>query len=312
MALLTRLASVAAKLDSPAGTYQTPAKEDCIICYDPVVTPEIGMFKRDGFRQWLSRDPSVPGSRAVTVAFKVELKGSGTADGVPDWDLLMKACGFAQTSPGTNILYKPGSAAEVETPYSLNVIHDGQSWSLAGCMGNVRIAGVVGEPMFLEFTFRGKIEAYTALATLVPTALDTTVPPVLVSASFATNIGSSKSHMISAIEFDMQNEIALRPSGNEPEGIDYANITGRNPIGSFDPELIGQGTYDWYAQTIAVTTGTLTLTLGATAGNIITITCPDIKFLGMDPLDREGIRCLTVPFEMNASSGNDEISITQT
>ena len=148
-----------------------------------------------------------------------------------------------------------------------------------------------------------------ALSTLAPSGLDTTVPPVLLSAAFATNIATSEDHTISTIEFDMQNEIALRPSVNAAEGIAFAHITGRNPVGSFDPELVAIGDYNWYTQVSATTTGTLTLTLGSVAGNSFLITCPAIKFLGMDPLDREGIRCLTVPFGMNASSGNDEISI---
>ena len=161
--------------------------------------------------------------------------------------------------------------------------------------------------MFFEFTFRGTIRDITSGALSTLTNIPSTVPPVLLSASFATNVGGSESHLISTIEFDMQNEIALRPNVNTSTGVKSAVRVGRNPIGSFDPEY--NTSYDWLDDVISNSLGTLTLDIGSTSQNKCEITAPQIRILAMDPTDREGIRALTVPFEMNRSSGNDEIKL---
>lgn len=311
-ALLTRIGSIAIKAEEAPGTYQADiADTDCFLAYDIVITPEIPMFKRDPFREYLSRDKSIPGQQGVTATFRIELKGSGQGTEPPDWDEVPRECGLLRSTGVDYTQYTPVLPEQLARAASLDIRLDGVGYQISGAVGNVRIVGRVGEPMFMECTFRGKLEDVVTAATLTPSGLDDIVPPVLLSASFATNIGGSQSHLISEIEFDMQNEIVLRPSVNEPEGIYVAQIIGRNPIGSFDPELVDEATYNWWDHLIAKSsdTGTLTLTCGSVQGNIIEITAPAIRLLGMEPLDREGIRCLRIPFEMNASAGNDEIQI---
>jgi len=306
--MLTRKTTLLLKVESVPGTFQSDiAAADGMLAYEPAGSPDISMFKRDPYRAHISRLKSLSGTRAASITFKVEIKGSGTAGTAPDWAPALIACGFAETLVAlTSATYKPTSGNGLLAPCSIEIYEDGGLKQFAGCMGSVKLVGAVGEPMFLEFTFRGKIYAITADTLITPT-VDSTVPPVLLNAAFATNLGGSESHIISSFEIDMQNEVNLRPSVNDEVGYDYAQIVGRNPVGSMDPEY--STTYDWLAKITEDTEGTLTLTLGSVSGNIITTTAPKLRFLGMDPADRGGIRTLTVPFELNASSGNDEISI---
>lgn len=301
--MIIRKTQILVKAEVSNGTWNAPAVTDGILAYDVVATPEFNMFKRDPHFADLSRYQSLSGIQTATITFRTEIRGSGV-DALPPAKIqtLLDASMFASGVGGT---MKPSSTAI--TTLSMQIEEDGVHKTFVGCGGNVRIVGTVGEPMFFEFSFRGTIRDITTGVLSALSGLPITVPPVLLNAAFSTNVGGSESHLINSIEFDMQNEIALSPDISSVTGVKAAKITGRNPVGSMDPEY--NTTYDWLADIIGNAQGTLTLTLGSVSQNKIQITAPQIRFLSMDPGDRDGVRILTVPFEMNRSSGNDEIVI---
>ena len=300
--MLTRKTQVLIINDSANGTWTAPGASNGILAYNVSATPEFEMFKRDPMHSDLSRYKSLTGKQTATITFRVELRGDGaTTDPSDNIKVLINACNF-QTS-GSVLVPKSTS----NTTLSIQIEEDGVHKQFTGCAGNLRIVGNAGEPVFLEFTFLGTIYDITSGSLTTLTGMVTTVPPTLISAEFSTNVGSSESHLINSIEFDMQNELVMTPNINTSTGVKAAKIVGRNPIGSFDPEY--NTTYDWLDQIISNTEGALTLDIGTAATNKIRITCPAIRFLAMDPNDRDGIRALTVPFEMNRSSGDDEISL---
>lgn len=301
--MLTRRTQILLQAESPNGTYAAVAADDGVLAYDVVATPEFALFKRDPQHKDLSRYTSLSGNQSATITFRLPIRGSGDDTNPPDhWVRLFLACGLT-TSTADVLPLSTGI-----TTLTIQVEEDGVHKRFVGCGGNMRIVGTVGEPVFMEFTMRGTINDITSGALTTLTGIPTTNPPVLLSAVFSTTLtGGAQSHIINSIEFDMQNEIALRTDVNGTTGIKSAVLTGRNPVGSFDPEY---GTsYDWLNEIITNVEGTLTLNIGATSQNRCQITCPKIRFLAMDPGDREGIRILTVPFEMNRSSGDDEINL---
>lgn len=301
--MLTKKTQILFKAESPNGTWNAPGVGDGVLAYDVVATPEFSMFKRDPQYKDLSRYQSLSGQQTATITFKIAARGSGDDTNPPDtWERLFTACGMSTSTADVT----PNSSAI--TTLSIQVEEDGVHKTFVGCGGNIRIVGNVGEPVFFEFTFRGTIRDITSGVLSTLTGIPTTVPPVLLSASFSTTLtGGAQSHLISAIEFDLQNEIALRADVNVSTGVKSAVRTSRNPIGSLDPEY--STSYDWLNEIITNVLGTLTIDIGSVSQNYIQITCPKIRFLAMDPTDREGIRALTVPFEMNRSSGNDEINL---
>lgn len=301
--MLIRKTQVLIKAESPNGTWNAPGVGDGLLAYNVVATPEFAMFKRDPHFRDLSRYESLSGMQSATISFSVEVRGDGVA-AIPPTNIAtaMAACNF-QIS-GLDALIPKSTDV---TTISIQIEEDGEHKRFKGCAGNVTIGGNVGEPMFLNFTFRGTIHDIQAGTLSTLTGLPTVAPPVLLSAAFSTNVGGAENHLISAIEFDMQNEITLSPDVSAATGIRAARIVGRNPIGSMDPEY--NTTYDWLADIITNAQGTLSLVLGSVSNNTITITAPQIRFLAMDPLDRDGIRALTVPFELNRSAGDDEIKL---
>ncbi len=299
--MLTKKTQVLVKIEGTPGTWDAPAASNGILAYDVVATPEFSMFKRDPQSKILSRYQSLSGVQSVTITFKAELRGHGSSEDPPDnIEVLLEACGFAELNGRLNpSSSQPGSI-------SIQIEEDGVVKKFNGCVGNVRIVGNVGEPVFLEFTFRGTINDITSGSLTTLTGLPSTVPPVLLSATFNTYVGSSTlAPLISTFEIDMQNEIAFSSDISKSTGIFRAYITGRNPIGSMDPEY--NTSYDWLDRIITNDLGQLSLLVGSTTNNRYRITCPKIRFMAMDPTDREGIRALTVPFEINRDQANDEI-----
>ena len=298
--MLTRKTQVLIKAEDSNGTWKAPGETNGILAYDVVATPAFEMFKRDPMYADLSRFKSLVGKQTASITFRTEMRGDGATVDAPDnIQVLLLACKMVVS--GSTIV--PKSATD--TTISIQVEEDGVWKQFKGCGGNVRITGTAGEPCFFEFTFTGTIHDITAGALTSLSGVPTTTPPVLISAVFTTNVGESQSHLINTVEFDLQNEVVMSPDINAATGVLAAKIVGRNPVGSFDPEY--NTTYDWLDQIISNTEGTLSLTIGSAQYNNMRITCPAIRFLSMDPLDRDGIRCLTVPFEINRSSGNDEI-----
>lgn len=300
--MLTKKTQLLMKIEGTPGDWEAPGASNGILAYDVVGTPEFAMFKRDPQSRLLSRYQSLSGVQTATITFKAELRGHGSSENPPDnIEVALEACGFLDTAGRLSpISTQPSSV-------SIQVEEDGVHKKFKGCVGNVRIVGNVGEPVFFEFTFRGTIEDITAGSLTTITGLPATVPPVLLSATFNTYVTATLAPLITTFEIDMQNEIAFSQSVSQATGIYRAYITGRNPIGSMDPEY--NTSYDWLDRIITNDLGQLSLTIGDTTNNQCRITCPQIRFIAMDPADREGIRILTVPFEINRDATNNEIVI---
>ena len=84
-----------------------------------------------------------------------------------------------------------------------------------------------------------------------------------------------------------------------PTGIYGARIVSRRPFGSFSPEMQIVATNPYHGDWRAGSVGTFTTGgIGATGGNIITISVT--RFVSRPPVltSRNGVRTLTVPFSI--------------
>ncbi|TAK57875.1 MAG: hypothetical protein EPO24_09410 [Bacteroidetes bacterium] len=271
---------------------------------------------RNAKRATLDQLAHVIGKRWIEITFKTEVKASGTA-GTPYAPLgaALQACGFTETpTASTNVIYAPTSVAASANFYgpgkscTIHTFYDSIKLVIAGCVGNMKLSGEGGKICYYEFTFRGlyAAPADASPGTQTPIAA---LPPVLQSATFTVH---SFAAIISKFEIDCANVIAERPSINSAGSILGFMLTGRNPVGSIDPEMETLSTHDFVARMIAGTEGAMSLAIGATAGNITTLTLPKSQYVEADPGDRDGILTFQVPLKFNQSSGDDWLTITQT
>ena len=308
--LLLRRTQLATKAEGTEGTPEALTNAERV----DILVPEAGGFKgniaiheRNAARASLSPLPSVRGARDAVLDFIVELRGSGSLGVAPDWGPLMLACGFAETIVGgVSVTYLPKSTAIPSNTIAFYM--DGVIKTIWGARGSVVLNLNVGQPGMLTFHFEGADFSVVdgALIGGTPSAIQ---PPVLLSSSFTVD---SYAALIEAMDIDMQNVLAMRPDINKPSGNLSAAITARRPVGSMEIEEPKVGTYDIDGKRRSANQGALTLTLGATAGNIVDIDAPKLAWSDLTGADKDGIRALGTTFELNQNTGDDELQIQLT
>lgn len=310
MAKISRIAQLAGKVESVSGTAETlTATEATILSYEPVMDLEPEMFKRNPVVKHMSRFASEPGARKQSLTFKAELMGPlSAAKGVTlPITPFLRICGFSETlSVGVSNIYVPLSSSFVTA--TIAKYEDGVRKTMLGCAGNVKIQFKVGEPIMCEFTIQGKYSEHSDQSMLSP-SYPAQVPLMFMGAS-VTILGSTL--VIDNLEIDMQNEIVLSPLPSDRSGIDYAKITGRNPIMTFDPEMVAVSSHDFYSKLLSRDTAAVTIVLGDINSNKITFSLPAVRYTGIKQGDRSGISIANATCEIckNSDAGNDEITIT--
>lgn len=292
-------------------TYDTDpvpvAAADSILAIDPIIKEIIEPSRRPAQVASLSRLPSVDGSKFSEVTFKVELKGSGTAGTMPRIGPLLRACSFDQTIvSAVSVTYEPTSTTQESV--TLYFFIDGRRHVVTGAVGDVKFVFEAGTFPMLEFTMRGRYLASTLVALPTPT-LETTLPQICKSCSFTYN--SRTSLVVKTATIEMNNVIAPRPSLNEASSIAGFLITGRDPMMTIDPEMTVETSYAF--RTDAFTNQRqVSFVIGATAGNICTVTVPKWNPYFPEYTDREEIMVETIKGECSQNAGNDEINIAFT
>jgi len=302
------------KKETTEGTANAPVAGDCnLLVEDVKFEPDIDQTDRNPIASDLSPYPSIAGMRKARASFKVELKGAGAAGTAPAIGKLIKACGFSETIVAvTSVTYAPLSVGVdsltidlYSVPASGNQIRE----RLIGARGTFKISAKSGQQVYLEFTFQGAYVATADAAGLTPSGLETTLPPAFLATSFSMH---TYSHKVSSFNIDLGNQLAPRQDIAAASGLLSYLIVNRKPTFSFDPEKELMATHDYYGKMLANTEGALSVAIGATAGNICTITAPKAQYTKVMPGGRDGLGIFTVDGKFNRSSGNDELVLAFT
>jgi hypothetical protein len=271
------------------------------------IKPTGEKVERNYLRENLSPLPFVRGIKSVEVSFKTELTGTGSAGVWPTvgWPgILLAACGMGGVGvEGTAISYKPKSSSFGSV--TLYVYKDGIFHKVVGCRGSVKLSIEVGKYIVAEWKFSGLYASPTDTSPGSTTFISV-IPPVVLAADLT--IGSYAA-VATKVEIDMNVSVAQRKSMNADSGIVGWEVTGRSPQGSFDPEAVLEATHPFWGNWEDAVSAALSLTIGATAGNIIEITAPAIQALDQVYGDRDGILTYSVPFALAGNDGDDEIEI---
>jgi len=307
--MLVKRAQMAAKAEAAEGSAETLAGADAFLAENIDFNPEIEKGERNPVTSSLSGFPSIPGARKCTISFDVELKGSGTAGTAPALGKLLLGCGFAETLVAlTSATYKPASTGI--SSMSLAMYNDGVRYGVIGARGNVSLKLLKGKPPMLHFVFTGADYTVTDVALLSSgVSYESTKPIAFLSATMTID---SYAALVGSMEFNMNNEVALRDDVNAASGHKSAIITARKPSLSLDPEMVTVATYDFFGKWRSGSEGALTAALTGAAGNICTITAPKVQYTGVKLADKSGIRSLGIDCQLNRNAGDDELVIAFT
>lgn len=307
--MIVKRAQIAAKAEGTEGSAETLAGADAFLAENIVFNPEMEMSPRDNMSASLSNFSQVAGARRATMEFDMELKGSGSAGTEPALGKLLKGCGFGESkSAGVSVTYTPASTGI--SSVSLTMYNDGVLYKIWGARGNVSLRCEKGKQARLHFIFTGADYSVTDGAMLTSgVAYESTKPVPFLSATMTID---SYAALVGMMEFNMQNEVALRDDANSVSGHKSAVITARRPMLTMDPEMVLVATYDFFGKLHSGNEGALSMVFSGGAGNICTITAPKVQYTKVGLADKSGLRSLGIDCQLNRNAGDDEISLAFT
>ena len=239
---------------------------------------------------------------------------NGVGDPVSTWQI-GDVWTFVYTSADqVDVQYVPSSAAISSSFFgpgksmTMNAYFDGTKRIIAGIMGSLKTSIEVNKITVLEFKGMGIYAGPTDVA--FPSAsYNPTLPAICVSSAFTMQ---SLAAIISKLDLEFGNKLSKRVDTRAATGLLGFHITGREPVGSFDPEYQLVATHDFIARLKAGTEGAMSVKVGQTAGNICTITGPKAQYLDFKDAEREGKHIGEIGLAFNEDAGNDELVYTFT
>jgi len=310
--MLTSRAIIAAKVESAYNTDASPAPgTDDILVQDLSTGLAEGarMQEQPYVRPSLGTKPHLYGGSLMQLQFTVPIKGSGTSGEAPEWGVLMKGCGFAETvNADTDVQYAP--ASDGHESLTIYYWQDGHQYKLTGARGNLSLTGNAGETGKLQFTFTGHVTGPIDQPLPSSPAFDATEAPIVKGASMTVGGDTLE---IAALSLDVGNEIATPADISANDGYGEILITRRDINGSIDPKAVLVATHDligkWRSGTSeAINTGEV----GGTAGNRWKLEMPKCRYREPSQGDRSGVLTHEMTFGAHEDAGDDEAVLTLT
>jgi len=300
------------KAESTYGTSSSPTGTEAILVLNPKLTPlDAKVLEREIIDPAFGRVRSrVMTERKLGLQFGVEVAGSGTAGTAPKYGPLLRACGLSETIvASTSVTYAPVTPATD----SVTTYHnwDGNSHVGTGARGTLGLTLATGEIPKWDFTMTGIYNSPTDVAFPTPTYTNQAAP---VAANFTNTTSvsiASLSACMAEFSLTLGNDIQFfEHMGCTPQ----VRIQNRMVEGSITIERPDSlSTKDFYALALAGTTGAISFTHGATAGNRLAVSIPTANFGAPEPADLRGTAGLKIPFvALHTAGSSDEVSFAFT
>lgn len=270
---------------------------------EPITAEQV---QRNLIRPYKGNSGSLTVGEHRKFTFEVEIAGSGAAGTEPKWGLLLEACGFAATiTAATNVVYD--LVSEGEPTLTLHGYLDGIKFAVTNAKGTVSFElNAKGIPV-MKFDFIGTYSAATD--TPIPSGVDYTgftQPKTVGKVNTPTFTFHTVAAAVSAFSVNLANALSWR----ELIGSAGPHSPDRTPAGSVTMELPSIATKNWAEVVREGTTGACQLIHGTAAGNIVQFDMPAIQCKPFSLQDDQGIAMINMPFDINPSSGNDELKVT--
>ena len=306
---ITNREAIFVKTETTYGTDAVPTGADAVQVSEISPSPNEGarIYERNIVKSTLGKLQPLYGGSLFALEFTVELKSGAALGTAPEYGRLLEACGSLETIvASTSVAYSPLSSG-IES-VSIYYYMDGIVFKLVGCRGNFSLSGAVGEPLKIQFRMVGRLaEDPSDASTLSPT-YDTNKPQLFSALNcFTVN---AYNPAISEFSMDLGNTVATPPDANSDDGYGQVRVAGRDPRGSFNPEMTLIADQDWLDDWRTSTQRALSLVLGATTDKY-TLSLPQVSYLEPGFDDRDGIRALPLGFKADeTTAGDDEYTLT--
>lgn len=117
------------------------------------------------------------------------------------------------------------------------------------------------------------------------------------------------SQRIESFDFALNNNLIYKETASNQQAI----IVDRTPGGTAVIEAPSLGSVNYFTKVTGTTTASSSIAIGASAGNITTLTIPQTDITGVTYGDTNGVISLSMPYVARPTgSGNDEFSLAFT
>ena len=311
MPKLHRKRSILAKAESSYGSDPTPTGSANYVQVidlniEPVVSDEVS---RDLIRPYMGNYEVIPANTRVNVTFDVEMSGSGSAGTAPKYGAILKACGLSETVvSSTSVTYAP-----VTTPsdsVTLFVNYDGIRHKVTGARGTFSMNCEVNNIPRISFSLTGIFNAPTDTALPTVTVSNQASPLIFKNGSTSNFAIFGYAAALQSWSLDFNNEVIYRELVG---GTKEVLITDRRPSGTAVIENPALSAHNFFTDYTGTSTGTNTWLHGTTAGNKVTVSCPQTDLGQPTYSESDGITMLNLPFMATpTASANNEFSLVYT
>lgn len=251
----------------------------------------------------------IPANTRVNVTFDVEMSGSGSAGTAPKYGAILKACGLSETTvTSTSVTYAP-----VTTPsdsVTLFVNYDGIRHMVTGARGTFSINCEVNNIPRISFSLTGIFNAPTDQALPTVTVSNQASPLIFKNGSTSAFQIFGFAAALQSWNLDFNNEVIYRELVG---GTKEVLITDRRPSGTAVIESVALSSHNFFTDYTGTSTGTNTWLHGTTAGNKVTVSCPQTDLGQPTYSESDGITMLNLPFMATpTASANNEFSLVYT
>lgn len=270
MSLLTKLTTIWAKVETTARVDATPdGTNDAVRCAEVEIDPEVDPIEQPEIGITLSPNQDLSGLQRVNLNIKTALIASGSAGvAVNGLKALLQSAGLGETIVGsTSTTYAP-----VDTGFKTASIYANMHGVRHRCLGfvsDVKWEWVAGEIPWLNFEGKAIWESPSDQTFPTTHAPETTMPHILKNLTATID---SYAAVIRSFKGNLGNVISESPDYNGDYGIASFDIVDRKGEAEFEIEATTLAAKNWWAKLSADSIIPFSIVMGATAGNIITVT----------------------------------------
>ncbi len=312
MPLYWREKTLLFKEETTYGTDATPTGgANAILTTEVALTPMEGEDTSRGLElPWHGAQGTVATSLRAKLAFKVELKGSGTAGTPPVLGVLLKSCACAEVIvAATSVTYNRVTSPMKSATIYLNI--DGTLFKLLGARGNVRLEVNAQGIVYLAFDFTGLFvqpAAQAKPAVTLGTQLST-FPQVAAPANTPVFTIGGATHKLRALSLDFGNTVEPRHLVNDAS----VEISAISEVLETTIEAVPLATLNPFALAGSGATSAIVLTHGTGAGNICTLNIPRAQCRRPGaPTQQQGIVEWPLSWVPLPNTGNDQFTLAFT
>lgn len=272
------------------------------VCWRPLSEPSITITGTLASGVTLAAGDIVIGQTGGTV---LQCRDGWTAGGSAEFLVLdvgefISASETYQSTAGVDQFDTASSNFVAQTDWpslSLGIIEDGVRRVIMGCRGSVTFTAEIGQPVFMDFEFRGLISSITdglLSGTVTPTSL---APPSFLEIGYgvAKNtplVDPADEHeaCITSMSLEFRNEIAIERCAASTDGTRGAAFaTARTVSGSINPSVRPESTFPWLDVYRNGTIFRQRITVGSAAANQFHMSVPACQITSEGAGERDGL-----------------------